>query len=99
MKDFSFKILDTGDGQRAWEIIKSQRIDLIISGNTMLGMSGFELAQKVKGTNSPYKDIPFIFSSGTPGSYDEKINDIGAINLPKPYTLKEFQNLIRELLS
>ncbi len=98
MKDFSFIISEATDGQEACEIIKIKDIDLIISGNSMPGMSGLLLARKVKAKDSKYKEIPFIFSSGAPGEYQKEIEKLGAISLPKPYTLEGFQKLVRSLL-
>ncbi|MFC1730788.1 response regulator [candidate division KSB1 bacterium] len=99
MDDFTFTISETGNGQEAWEIIEAQKPDLIISGNTMPGMSGFELAKKVKAEYSPYRDTPFMFCSGAPGPYNQEISNLGAVNLPKPYSVDDFLGLVRTLLS
>ncbi len=98
MENFSFTIFNKENGEEAWKIIKTENIDLIISGNTMPGMSGLELARKVKAKDSPYKEIPFIFCSGAPGEYQKEIEKLGAISLPKPYSLIDFQKLVRSLL-
>ena len=98
MTDLPCTISETGNGQEAWEIINTQRVDLVISGNTMPGMKGFELAKKVKAENSPYRDTPFIFCSGAGGPYCETIRDIGARNLPKPYSSADLRKMVREML-
>ena len=100
MKDLPFcAISETGNGQKAWEIIEVQEPDLIISGNKMPGMSGFQLAKKVKAEGSPHKNIPFIFSSGAAGPYQETIKKLGAVNFPKPYPIADLKETVRELLS
>ena len=52
-------IQEAEDGEKAWSILESQPIDLIVSDWNMPNMTGIELLRKVR-TNGLYKDLPFI---------------------------------------
>lgn len=59
-----FKILTAEDGLQAFEILKSNSTDLIISDILMPNMNGYLLCEKVK-NNNKYRHIPFIFYTAT----------------------------------
>ncbi len=52
-------IVEASDGAAAWEILKKDEIDFIISDWNMPGMTGIELLRKVR-NNEKYSDIPFL---------------------------------------
>ena len=52
-------ILEADDGTTALEILKKQKIDLIVSDHNMPKMTGLELLKTVR-ASSDYKDIPFL---------------------------------------
>ncbi len=52
-------ILEADDGTTALEILKKEKVDLIISDWNMPKMSGLELLKAVR-SNEETKDIPFI---------------------------------------
>ena len=52
-------IIEDSDGATAFKIVKSQKIDLIISDWNMLGMTGIEFLRKVREDNEVGK-TPFL---------------------------------------
>ncbi len=52
-------ILEADDGTTALEILKKEKVDLIISDWNMPKMSGLELLKAVRGDEN-LKDIPFV---------------------------------------
>lgn len=78
---------------------KLKKIDLVVSDIVLLGMSGPEMANKIK---PRFPDLPVLFISGFAGKSLEYINDMKANTpvLPKPFTrsalLEKVAELIRE---
>lgn len=52
-------IITADDGDSAWEILKQDKVDLILSDHKMPRMSGEEFLKLVRG-DEKYKEIPFI---------------------------------------
>jgi two-component system alkaline phosphatase synthesis response regulator PhoP len=46
--DAGVELLSTGNGQEAWELIQSERPDLVILDVMMPGLSGHEICQRIK---------------------------------------------------
>lgn len=60
LRELEFKdILEADDGSSAVEILKSQKIDLIVSDWNMPKMTGLDLLKFVR-SNEKTKDIPFL---------------------------------------
>ncbi len=66
-----YDVVTAEDGQKAWEIIKSEPFDILITDIEMPNMDGFELAQKVK-SDPALKDIPIIAVTSLSGEEDRK---------------------------
>ncbi len=85
-------------GQVAWEMVKMESYDLIISDLAMDGMNGMEFLQKVKALKP---ETPFIMLTGV-GTVDDGIKAIktGAFDyLTKPFQRDELLLTIRKALS
>jgi two-component system, chemotaxis family, chemotaxis protein CheY len=60
LRELDFKdILEADDGSSAVEILKSQKVDLVVSDWNMPKMTGLELLKFVR-SNEPTKDLPFL---------------------------------------
>lgn len=70
------------------------QFDLVIVDYNMPGLSGIQVAQKVKGL---CKNVPVVVSTGDSGNEQELKKDFDYI-LPKPYKRKFLFHLIDNLL-
>ena len=60
LRDLEFKnILEAEDGTAALEVLKTNKVDLIVSDWNMPKMTGIELLRKVRASEE-FADIPFL---------------------------------------
>ena len=60
LRELDFKdILEADDGSSAVEILKTQKVDLIVSDWNMPKMTGLDLLRHVRGVDKT-KDLPFL---------------------------------------
>lgn len=60
LRELDFKnILEADDGTSALEVLRAQKVDLIVSDWNMPKMTGLELLKSVRSTEQT-KDIPFL---------------------------------------
>ena len=84
-------IADTSTGPLgAYEVIKRNHIDLVISDTEMPGMTGLELKAKL---NKEGINVPFIGISGR-DEYEERWRGLGCTFLQKPYSLDDLKAAI-----
>jgi sigma-B regulation protein RsbU (phosphoserine phosphatase) len=85
---------------QAFEILKNEKIDLVLSDVTMEGMDGFEFCQKVR-ENEIHRFLPFIFVTAKNTLEDKSmaVEAGGDDIITKPFEIKELilktQALIR----
>ncbi len=61
LKQLGFNNIDEAtDGAMALEKVKSKEYGLIISDWNMEPMSGYEFLKQVRGSDAPYRTVPFI---------------------------------------
>lgn len=73
LKDLGFNnIVEADDGSTAIDVLKSEKIDFIISDWIMPNTTGLELLRYVR-SNQEYKDIPFLMV--TAEAQKEKVID------------------------
>jgi DNA-binding response OmpR family regulator len=86
-----------GDGASGWRALKAHHYDVLITDNTMPGVTGLELIKKLR---SEYMALPVIMASGTVPT-EELIQNpwlhIDAM-LPKPYTITELVKTVGKVL-
>jgi len=92
-----YRVLTAGDGTQALDILKNEKVDLIISDVIMPDMNGYELAAKVQ------KKYPHIKIQMVSGFADDRLdhmanNDLHQNQLYKPYTSASLLKNIRRLL-
>ena len=78
------------DPLEAYELIKKNHIDLVISDTEMPGMTGLELKARL---NKEGINVPFIGMSGK-DEYEEKWRELGCTFLQKPYSLDDLKAAI-----
>lgn len=93
------QIFMAGNGELAWKILTSKRVDLIICDWDMPEVSGFELLKRVRGSEL-HNHIPFLMLTAT----TEKQSVVGAIEagandyLAKPFKPKDLEYRVAKLL-
>ncbi len=96
---FDYQVIGETDPFEALKIFSAQpeKFNLVITEQNMPGLSGVELAKKLRQIN-PY--IPILFYSGSiDNEVLEKIKNLGHQRfILKPFSLKQLLSAIRELL-
>jgi two-component system, OmpR family, response regulator len=85
------------DGESGWAALQTGRYDLLVTDNTMPGMTGLELIKKVRSEDIP---MSVILASGTvPAEELTRIPwlQVNAL-LPKPYTIRELLRTVNQVL-
>jgi len=77
LTSYGYKVVSAENGAIAFDLLKKEKIDLIISDILMPVMDGFTLCRKCKGDNK-LSSIPFIFYTAT---YTDKKDEEFALNL------------------
>ncbi len=93
------KIIEADNGQKAWEILNSQDIDLVICDWNMPAMTGMELLEKVRGHQAT-ANLPFIMV--TAEGKDKMTVAKGKENLTdyigKPFKAGELEEKIKGMI-
>ena len=96
----NYLTFEAEDSTQAFEILKKEKIDLVLSDVTMEGMDGFAFCQKVR-ENEKHRFLPFIFvtAKNTLEDKSRAIESGGDDIITKPFDIKELilktQALIR----
>jgi two-component system chemotaxis response regulator CheY len=100
LRDLEFKkILEAEDGTAAVDILKTQKVDLIISDWNMPKMTGLELLKWVR-SNEDTKDIPFLMVTAEA----QKENVIEAVKakvsnyIVKPFTAQTLAEKLEKII-
>ena len=92
-------IVEADDGTTALEVLKKQKIDLIVSDWNMPKMTGLELLKTVR-ASSEHKDIPFLMVTAEA----QKKNVIDAVQagvsnyIVKPFTAEQISEKLEKIL-
>lgn len=90
----NYEVIKKGNAIDAYNELKSNNIDLVISDTEMPGMSGLELKSKLNKENIL---IPFIGTSGN-DDYKQKWLEMDCYFLKKPYHLNKLYEIIKKIL-
>jgi two-component system chemotaxis response regulator CheY len=100
LRDLEFKkILEAEDGTAAVDILRTQKVDLIISDWNMPKMTGLELLKWVR-SNEDTKDIPFLMVTAEA----QKENVIEAVKakvsnyIVKPFTAQTLAEKLEKII-
>ena len=85
-----FEVFDTTDGYEVFDIVKNEKIDLILLDVVMPDIDGFEICKELK-NDTKTKDIPIIFiTSKSQDEYIEQAYKVGGVDyITKPFKKKE----------
>lgn len=90
--DLGHEPKEAGSGREALDMLRSgEKFDLVVSDQSMPGMSGVELAREIR---SFLPDMPILLATGY-GEIPE--NDLDLPRLGKPFRLEELGARIRAL--
>ena len=97
--DEEFEIIGAGSSEQCLEMLNNGEIpDLIISETRMKGMSGRDLANKLK-ENHAWKDIPMMFLTAWKDKLEENSNFLGDNNhIEKPFDMRDLKTRIDTVL-
>ncbi len=97
LRRLGYQVITATNGQEATEVLARMRdtIQLVISDQTMPGMTGLELARQIRATNP---ELPIILCTGAPNeTLTRAAAEIGVAGLiPKPYDTRILARTVRE---
>lgn len=95
-EDFAFEILEAETGEKAVEIIESQKIDIILLDNKLPGMEGIEVLEYIK--EKEYDIAVMMITSYASLELAIKATNQGAFNfVPKPFTPQELKTSVENI--
>ena len=86
-------VLEAEDGERALEIVRSERVDLVLTDIVMPDLSGRELVRRLREAGI---ETPVVYMSGYPGEEDP---EEGVPFLQKPFSRTKLARIIDEVLT
>ena len=94
LADLGCKVLSADSAQRALELLKAENVDLILSDVVMPGMSGVELARRVR---EDHPTVPVLLATG----YSDEILKRGSefAVLSKPFGAADLSKALSSLLA
>jgi len=100
LRDLDFQnIIEAEDGSAALDVLKTTKIDLIVSDWNMPRMTGLELLKQVRGTDS-IKDTPFLMITAEA----QKENIVEAVKarvsnyIVKPFTAATLEEKLAKIV-
>jgi CheY-like chemotaxis protein len=96
VKGEGFDVVEADDGQRAFDLVTSRKIDMIISDMKMPVMSGFDLLVAVKKT---HPEIPVTVITGFNGEYreDDALAAGADAYITKPFKVADVAETLRRM--
>jgi two-component system chemotaxis response regulator CheY len=92
-------VIEADNGLKAWDILNTSKVDLVICDWNMPGMTGMELLGRVR-AHEPLSDIPFIMV--TAESRDKIIIEEGKEDLTyyigKPFKAQDLEDRLKSML-
>ena len=94
-----YDVIDTTNGEDALEVVKNEKVDLILLDIMMPNMDGYEVCNILK-ANPQTKDIPIIFITAKSDEESiEKAYDFGGSDyVTKPFQSKELLSRVKKEL-
>jgi len=96
VKGEGFDVVEAGDGQEAFDLVTSRKIDMIISDMKMPEMSGFDLLLAVKKT---HPEIPVTVITGFNSEYreDDALAAGADAYITKPFKVADIAETLRRM--
>ncbi|MEC9367751.1 MAG: response regulator, partial [Pseudomonadota bacterium] len=95
LRDAGYVVLEAGEGEEALRIIARARVDLLVTDYSMPGMTGAELAQKIRKARP---ELPIIFVSGNIDSKGiEQDFPESTLLLRKPFNAEQLLGAVNDM--
>jgi two-component system chemotaxis response regulator CheY len=93
------EVYEAGDGLEALELMKTQKVGLILSDINMPNMDGLQLLSELK-ANENWKTIPIVMitTEGSQNKVVEAVNLGAAGYVRKPFTAEQIKDKLASLL-
>jgi DNA-binding response OmpR family regulator len=103
LKQLGFEVHEASEGDRAWEVAKEQRPDLVLLDVMMPGMSGWEVCKRIKAKGAEdgaFEQTAVIMLTGIGENLNEMTSPLFAADawLNKPFDFPVLDEKIREIL-
>ena len=93
LEDLGHRAIEAGSAEIALQVLNSQSgIDFVITDHAMPGMTGTELAERIRGT---WPGMPVVLASGYP---EIPGDELGLPRLSKPYRQEELARLLAKMV-
>ncbi|UCE67319.1 MAG: response regulator [Candidatus Zixiibacteriota bacterium] len=99
LRQNGYNVVCTSDGLQAWEVINSDKPDLVLTGLNLSGITGLELCRQVSGDNL-VGGIPVVVMAGAKDnvSEDELISTGARGRLKKPFSPRDMLIIVKKLI-
>ena len=71
LEEAGYDVLPAVDGRNAWEVLKDNEVDLVVSDVDMPHMDGFQLTRAIRGT-AQYKNLPVVLVTARDSDEDKR---------------------------
>lgn len=88
LEDAGHEVHDAPHGGAAFELIREHKPDLVITDFMMPIMTGLELAEAIRSSES-FKSIPIFLVSGAQGAIARGRSDLFDMVFDKPYAIEQ----------
>ncbi len=99
MKRLGYEVIATNDGEKAFDLIRRERPDVVVLDVLLPGCDGITLARRMR-ADSELRHIPIAFVTGKREGFDfnQGFAAGGQVYLPKPFTARALQVAVESLL-
>lgn len=95
MSELGHSVDEASSGEKALEVLRQKKVDVLLTDVGLPGMTGTELARLVR---EHWPDTKIIFASGDSSAKSASgISD--AMQLPKPFSLEELEACLKQALA
>ncbi len=99
LKNNSYTVFEAEGAEKGFEVLKSEKIDLVLCDVTMDEMDGYTFCKKVR-ENENYRVLPFVFVTAKASLEDKsKALEVGGDDvITKPFDVNELLLKVRSLM-
>jgi|GEM_PF-613068 len=99
LRQNGYNVVCTSDGLQAWEVINSDKPDLVLTGLNLSGITGLELCRQISGDNQ-VGGIPVVVMVGAKDDISEdELKSTGARGrLKKPFSPRDLLLIVKKLI-
>ncbi|UCC79811.1 MAG: response regulator [Candidatus Zixiibacteriota bacterium] len=99
LRQNGYNVVCTSDGLQAWEVINSERPDLVLAGLNLSGITGLELCRQISGDKT-VGGIPVVVVTGAKDGFaEDELKSAGARGrLKKPFSPRDLLIIVKRLI-